>query len=181
MDCRNARARTRLERMKVNGGTHSAMEWKSLLAKTPRCPGCDRPWNDVPPRPDGRYKHTWTKDHIIPVIKGGSDQIGNLRPLCYSCNFKRHTKPLAERMIKLSYVVKRGQSVGAVLASHLHEDGNFIVSLTRFEKDYIRVRNESELPTWVEKGYSVRMSNPKVKSHRSPSLISPASIVRAEA
>ncbi|WP_141213424.1 hypothetical protein [Pseudomonas mandelii] len=48
--------------------------------------------------------------------------------------------------------------------------------MTRFEKDYIRFANPDELPLWVDKGYSLRMSNPHVSNHRSPSLISPASI-----
>jgi hypothetical protein len=79
-------------------------------------------------------------------------------------------------MQKIRYIVKRGLSVGTILTPHQHEDKNFVVSLTRFEKDYVRINNEAELIDWVAKGYSVRMSNPDVKSHRSPSLISPGSI-----
>jgi len=79
-------------------------------------------------------------------------------------------------MKKLRYVVKRGRSVGTILTPHLHEDNHFVVSLTRYEKDYQRVKDEKDLPEWVRKGYSVRMSNPSVKSHRSPSLITPGSI-----
>ena len=55
-----------------------------------------------------------------------------------------------------------------------------MVSLTRFEKDYMRVKKESDLHEWVAKGYSVRMSNSTVKSHRSPSLISPGSMETRE-
>ena len=36
--------------------------------------------------------------------------------------------------------------------------------------------SETLLEEWVRKGYSVRMSNQSVKSHRSPSLITPSSI-----
>ena len=79
-------------------------------------------------------------------------------------------------MRKICYTVKRGRSVGTVLSPHLHADNHFVVSLSRFEKDYVRVKNEADLLDWVAKGYSVRMSNPDVKSHRSPSLISPGSI-----
>lgn len=79
-------------------------------------------------------------------------------------------------MKRLRYVVTRGRHVGAVLTPHLHEDNHYVVSLTRYEKDYERVRDEKALPEWVSKGYSVRMSNPSVNSHRSPSLISPSSI-----
>ena len=182
MDCRNSRAQIRAERMKRNGGSHSVYQWQALLAATPICPDCMRPWESIPLRPDERYKQTWTKDHIVPIVEGGSNAISNIRPLCYLCNFRRHTKPLPPAiakapMTKLQYTVKRGAAIGTVLASHRHEDGSFVVSLTRFEKDYIRVRTESELPTWLAKGYSLRMSNQSSKSHRSPSLISPGSIV----
>jgi hypothetical protein len=79
-------------------------------------------------------------------------------------------------MGKIRYVVRRGRAAGAVLTPHLHEDGHFVVSRTRFEKDYVRVRSEDALLYWIRDGYSVRMSNPKVASHRSPSLIAPSSL-----
>lgn len=84
-------------------------------------------------------------------------------------------------MKKLRFTVKRGRSAGTVLTPHLHDDKHFVVSLSRFKKDYIRVKEESQIATWVAKGYSVRMSNPNVASHRSPSLISPGTIEVLEA
>ena len=94
MDCRNKRAKIRNFRLKVNGGTHTPSEWKALLAATSNCPDCGRLWRDIQPRPDSRYHSVWTKDHIVPVTQGGSDDISNIRPLCYECNFRRHTKPI---------------------------------------------------------------------------------------
>jgi hypothetical protein len=80
-------------------------------------------------------------------------------------------------MVKLHAIVKRGKAIGTILSPHAHEDGSFVVSTTRFEKDYIRVWHEADLSAWIKKGYKLRMSNPSVKNHRSPSLITPASIV----
>lgn len=80
------------------------------------------------------------------------------------------------RMFKIRYTVKNGRFPGTLLTPHLHDDLCYVVSLSRFKVDYIRVKNEEELPDWITNGYSVRMSNPLVKLHRSPSLISPDSV-----
>jgi hypothetical protein len=100
MDCRNQRAKVRAERVKKNGGSHTSAEWESLLAKSPTCAACRRPWSEIPTRPDPRYKHTWTKGHKIPIYHGGSDNISNIQAECYECNFKKNagalgTKPIA--------------------------------------------------------------------------------------
>lgn len=82
-------------------------------------------------------------------------------------------------MTRLQAVVKKGKAVGAVLTPHVHADGNYVVSLTKFERDYIRIGSESDLNQWVSEGYGVRMSNRAVPSHRSPSFVCAASLVAA--
>lgn len=73
-----------------NGGSHSMGEWENLKAQYNwTCPCCGRSEPDV----------KLTEDHIIPLTKGGSDNIENIQPLCQSCNSKKHTK-----IIKFNYI-----------------------------------------------------------------------------
>lgn len=37
-------------------------------------------------------KRNWHVDHVIPVCKGGSNQIENLVPSCPQCNMKKGAK-----------------------------------------------------------------------------------------
>jgi 5-methylcytosine-specific restriction endonuclease McrA len=61
-------------RMKLNGGSHTEEQWEALCAKHgDRCLRC-------------RRKRKLTKDHVVPVAMGGSDDISNLQPLCQQCN-----------------------------------------------------------------------------------------------
>jgi len=99
MDCRNQRAKVRAERIKKNGGAHSNAEWISLLARSPTCAVCGRHWSEIPPRPDPRYKQTWTKGHKVPIYHGGSDAISNIQAECYECNFRKNAGALSKTPI----------------------------------------------------------------------------------
>jgi hypothetical protein len=75
----------------------------------------------------------------------------------------------------LHALVRRGKAAGTVLSPHVHTDGCYVVSVSRYEKDYIRIRAIDELKEYLRRGYSLRMSNEA--THRAPSLIAPASII----
>lgn len=65
-------------------GTHTAYEWLVLKAAYDfTCPSC---WRREP-------LVKLTEDHIVPLVKGGSDSIDNIQPLCQSCNSKKYTTP----------------------------------------------------------------------------------------
>jgi hypothetical protein len=88
--CRNKRRETYNERKIKNGGKHTKSQWLIKLAEYAACPRSQRLWNEIPPRPNKRYKYTWTKDHIVSLFKGGSDDISNIQPLCYQCQFRKN-------------------------------------------------------------------------------------------
>ncbi len=74
--------RQRKIREKQNGGSHTDGEWEELKKKynyTCLCCGKSEPVIKL------------SKDHIIPVIKGGKNDIKNLQPLCRRCNSQKHT------------------------------------------------------------------------------------------
>jgi len=39
---------------------------------------------------------TLTKDHLIPIVRGGRDDVGNLAPACLSCNASKQDKTVEE-------------------------------------------------------------------------------------
>ena len=82
----NRRRRTRT----INAeGSHTFGEWELLKKQYGyTCLACKRKEPEI----------KLTKDHIIPISRGGSDYVENLQPLCGSCNSKKHT-----RIIKYKY------------------------------------------------------------------------------
>lgn len=67
-------------------GSHTAAEWDALCARYDhRCLACGE-------------RRPLTEDHVIPIVKGGSDDISNIQPLCKSCNSKKGTTTIDYRV-----------------------------------------------------------------------------------
>ena len=62
-------------------GSHTQGEWEMLKAQYNWiCPSCGKSEPEI----------KLTEDHIIPISKGGSNNIENIQPLCKNCNCKKY-------------------------------------------------------------------------------------------
>ena len=52
--------------------------------------------------------------------------------------------------------VSRGANHGQALTPHLHKDGMYVASMTRFKKDYVRVASVEELVILIAQGFRIR-------------------------
>jgi 5-methylcytosine-specific restriction endonuclease McrA len=72
----------RRARKQANGGSHTPEQIKELHAKQRhRCAGCRV-----------SIRNHYEVDHIIPVSRGGTNDISNIQLLCMPCNRSKHTK-----------------------------------------------------------------------------------------
>ena len=70
-------------------GAHTAQEWEALKAKyNNTCLCCGKVEPEI----------ALTRDHVLPITKGGTDNIDNIQPLCWSCNSSKNDKHVDYRI-----------------------------------------------------------------------------------
>lgn len=79
-EVRVANQHARRARMVKSKGSYTEKQWKSLCARYNwRCLRCKK-------------RKKLTPDHVVPLVKRGTNFIYNIQPLCKSCNSKKGTK-----------------------------------------------------------------------------------------
>lgn len=79
-----AKMRGRSERIKKYStqGSHSEEQWMQVLRNQAWCCYyCEREMTEL----------TWTRDHVVPLSNGGSDDISNIVAACRTCNIRKGT------------------------------------------------------------------------------------------
>lgn len=77
--------RNRKSRIKAKRFLILESEWRRMVARYRHCCAyC------------GSYSEVLHREHVIPIIRGGRDSIGNSLPACPPCNFRKKAKLLSE-------------------------------------------------------------------------------------
>lgn len=93
----NQAVRLRAERVKAAEGSHTIGEWENLKAQCNWiCISCGKQEPAI----------KLEQDHIIPISRGGSNNIENIQPLCGPCNRRKYNKIIINQKEKCDLLGK---------------------------------------------------------------------------
>lgn len=95
----------RMIRKRLNGGSHTLEQWLRLKQMHAfLCNECG----------DREPNVKLTEDHIIPLSKGGSDDITNIQPLCAMCNSRKRNTLTTENNGRTTLSTLRSSPAGVL-------------------------------------------------------------------
>jgi 5-methylcytosine-specific restriction endonuclease McrA len=81
----------RKARLRGNGGSFTGTEFRELCEKFGnQCLSCGVVGVDL------------TVDHVLPLSKGGRNEISNIQPLCHACNVKKGDQMIDYRILRVA-------------------------------------------------------------------------------
>jgi len=88
--CSNQRARRRAAVAAVLSIPFTEAQWSAKVdAFEHKCCYCDKPGTVL----------TLTRDHLVPISKGGADTYENIVPCCKACNSSKHARILYDQWV----------------------------------------------------------------------------------
>lgn len=72
-------ARRRKLKLRNTPGNHTQKEWEAVKERWKMCLCCKKEEPEI----------KLTRDHVVSLLNGGSDDIYNIQPLCLKCNIKK--------------------------------------------------------------------------------------------
>jgi 5-methylcytosine-specific restriction endonuclease McrA len=101
----------------------------SINFNSTRCNYCERIFNEI------NYK---TKEHIIPLSKGGNYQLENLVWVCNECNNFRGNKDLPYFYNQIEELLKNNRTIKIKIYTYNRNDlQNMLKNLTYYKKQTI--------------------------------------------
>lgn len=111
-------------------GSHTQEEWEYLKSKFDyKCAECQVPEEELGVVYPGTQFTQLTRDHVVPISKGGIDFISNIQPLCVSCKAKKRERLALLRdpqslapIIQLSEFEYLREKLGKIVCTSLPAD-----------------------------------------------------------
>lgn len=119
--------------------SHTTRQWTAKFFRCGmRCWYCYKPLSLLP----GDGIQVATKDHQIPISRGGSDRIENIVPACFECN--RYKGDMTEEEFRKIF-----RTAFTVLCSDVGYPGKNMSLTARDEPPIEVIRKENEAVSWA--------------------------------